>query len=424
MRRTSLSPGGPLGLTNPLSGRFDGQGVKIVRKHVPPTLWLFVLLFVACPSAAAGQDRSLTDVLTFLMTTQAVQTADVVRDREAAMATRDTIARSLLLELATLPIASSSSAFTYRFDQRLGTLNRLAQSFGPFIVDRAVTAGAKHVSLGVTYRQAGYRRLDGRDLQDGTLVTTANRFRDEPQAFDIDTLALELAAKTVTLFGSVGIADWLDVGAAVPIVRTDLSGERVNTYRGVSLVQARAMGTATGLADIALRTKARFFGQGLSGMAALMEVRLPTGDPENLSGAGHSGVKAVLIGSIGRGSLDAHVNAAVVRGGVSSETHVSAAVAVAVTPQVTLSLETFVRRVKELGEIDDIVASHPLVSDVDTIRLGSVGGNVTTATLVTGVRWNVAQTWLINANIAVPTTERGLVADVVPTVSLEYSFAR
>jgi len=395
-----------------------------VRKHVPPTLGLFLLLFVACPSAAAGQDRSLTDVLTFLMTTQAVQTADVVRDREAAMATRDTIARSLLLELATLPIASSSSAFTYRFDQRLGTLNRLAQSFGPFIVDRAVTAGAKQVSLGVTYRQAGYRRLDGRDLQDGTLVTTANRFRDEPQAFDIDTLALELTAKTVTLFGSVGIADWLDVGAAVPIVRTDLSGERVNTYRGVSLVQARAMGTATGLADIALRTKARFFGQGVSGMAALMEVRLPTGDPQNLSGAGHSGVKAVLIGSIGRGSLDAHVNAAVVRGGVSSETHVSAAVAVAVTPQVTLSLETFVRRVKELGEIDDIVASHPLVPDVDTIRLGSLGGNVTTATLVTGVRWNVAQTWLINANIAVPTTERGLVADVVPTVSLEYSFAR
>ena len=82
------------------------------------------------------------------------------------------------------------------------------------------------------------------------------------------------------------------------------------------------------------------------------------------------------------------------------------------------------RRVTELGEIDDIVASHPLVSDVDTIRLGSVGGNVTTATLVTGVRWNVGRTWLINANIAVPTTERGLVADVVPTVSLEYSFAR
>ena len=395
-----------------------------MSKDFPPALWLFLLLLVACPSAAFGQDRSLTDVLTFLMTTQAVQTADVVRDREAALATSDTIARSLLLELATLPIASSSSAFSYRFDQRLGTLNRLAQSFGPFIVDRAVTAGAKNVSLGVTYRHARYRRLDGRDLPEGTLVTTANRFRDEPQAFDIDTLALELTARTVTLVGSVGVTDWLDVGAAVPIVRTDLSGERVNTYRDVPLVQARATGTATGLADIALRSKARFLGEGVTGLGALMEVRLPTGDPENLSGAGESAVKAVLIGSLGRGPLDAHVNAAVVRGGVSSETQLSAAVAVAATPQLTLSLETFWRRVKELGEIDDIVASHPLVADVDTIRLGSVGGNVSTATIVTGVRWNVAQTWLVNANIALPTTDRGLVADVVPTVSLEYSFAR
>ena len=204
----------------------------------------------------------------------------------------------------------------------------------------------------------------------------------------------------------------------------DLSGERVNTYRGGSIVQARATGTATGLADIALRTKARLFGQSGSGMAALTEVRLPTGDPKNLSGAGHAGVKGVLIGSISHGSLDAHVNAAVVRGGVSSEAHFNAAFAVAVTPQVTLSLETVLRRVKQLGKIGDIVASHPLLSGVDTIRLGSVGGNVTTAALVTGVRWNVAQTWLINASIAVPTTERGLVADVVPTISLEYSFAR
>lgn len=389
-----------------------------------PTLWASLALIVAHPSAAAGQGRSLTDVLTFLMTTQAVQTADVVRDREAAMTTRDTIARALLLELATLPIASSSSAFTYRFDPALGTLNRLAQSFGPFLVDRAVTTGAEQISLGVTYRQAGYRRLDGRDLQGGTLVTTANRFRDEPQAFDIDTFALDLATKTVTLFGSVGVADWLDIGAAVPVVRTDLSGERVNTYRGVSLIQARAVGTVTGLADIALRTKAQFLGRGVSGMAAGLEVRLPTGDPENLSGAGHAGLKAVLIGSVGRGSLDAHVNAAVVRGGVSSETHIGAALAVAATPQVTFSVETFIRRVQQMGEIVDIVGAHPLVGGVDTIRLGSVGSNVTTATLVAGVRWNVARTWLINANIAVPTTDRGLLTNVVPTVSVDYSFAR
>ena len=394
------------------------------RAPAVATLWVFLALFVAYPSAAAGQDRSLTDVLTFLMTTQAVQTADVVRDREAATATRDTLARALLLELATLPIASSSSAFTYRFDPALGTLNRLAQSFGPFSVERAATTGAGQVSLGITYRQAGYGRLDGRDLRDGTLVTTANRFRDESQAFDIDTFALDLTARTVTVFGSVGLAEWLDIGAAVPIVKTDLSGERVNTYRGVSFVQARAAGTVTGVADIALRTKAQLLRRGVSGVAAGMEIRLPTGNPENLSGAGRAGLKALLVGSVGRGALDAHVNAAVVRGGVSSETQLGAAVAVAATPRITFSAETFMRRVTQLGEIVEIVAAHPQVAGIDTIRLGSVGNGVTTATLVTGVRWNVAQTWLINANVAVPMTQRGLRANVVPTVSLDYSFAR
>ena len=387
-------------------------------------LWILLVLILAYPSAAAGQDRSLSDVVTFLMTTQAVQTADVVRDREAAVATRDTLARALLLELATLPVANSSSAFTYRFDPALGTLSRLAQSFGPFSVERAATTGADQVSLGITYRQAWYGHLDGRDLRDGTLVTIANRFRDEPQAFDIDTLALDLTARTVTLFGSVGVAEWLDVGAAVPLVRTDVSGERVNTYRGERVVQARVAGTVTGLADIALRAKAQFVGRGVSGMAAGMEVRLPTGDPENLGGAGQAGWKASLIGSVGRGSLDAHVNAAVVRGGVSSETQLGAAVAVAATPRLTLSAETFMRRVEQLGEIVEIVAPHPLVAGVDTIRLGSAGSGVTTATLVTGLRWNVAQTWLINAHVAVPMTERGLRATVVPVVSLDYSFAR
>jgi hypothetical protein len=379
---------------------------------------------LAGPSTAAGQDRSLTDVLTFLMTTHAVQTADVVRDREAVTATRNTIARALLLELATLPIASSSSAFTYRFDPALGTLNRLAQSFGPFLVDRAVTTGAEQMSFGMTYRQAGYSSLDGRDLQDGTLITTANRFRDEPQAFDIETLALDLTTKAVTLFGSIGVTDWLDIGAAVPVVRTDLSGERVNMYRGASLIQARAMGTATGLADIALRTKAQFLGVGISGLAAGLEVRLPTGDPENLSGAGRAGLMAVLIGSFGRGALDAHVNAALVRGGVSPQMNISAALAVAASPRVTFSAETVIRRVQQLGEIVEVVAAHPLVAGVDTIRLASMGNNATTAALIAGVRWNVARTWLINGNVVLPTTERGLRTNVVPTISIDYAFTR
>jgi hypothetical protein len=379
-------------------------------------------LIVASADAAHAQERPIRDILSFLVTNQAVPTADVVKDVEAAEATRDTIARALLVELATLPLATSASAFTYRFNPALGTLDRLAQSFGPFFVDRAVTAGRRQVSGGITYRRATFTTLDGRPLRDGTLVTTANRFQDEPQAFDVESLTLQASTSTVTMFANVGVTDWLDVGGAVPIVRFDMSGERVNTYRGTTVVQARAVATATGLADVALRAKARIAGERVSGLATGFEVRLPTGNPDNLSGAGRAGFKGSLIGSLGKGPFDLHINGAVAGGGISREVDVGGALALAATPRLTLSAESLVRRVHALGEIADVAAPHPLISGVNTIRLLPVGGNATTVTAVAGVRWNPAGTWLVNAHMVWAATDRGLGARPMPTVSIDYAF--
>lgn len=385
---------------------------------------LYITLTLAYPAVAEGQERSLRDILSFLVTNQAIPTADVIKDREAAEVTLSTLRRAMLLDLATLPLATASSAFTYRFNTSLGTLDRLAQSFGPFLVDRAVTTGSRQTAIGVTYRYATFTSLDGRDLRNGTLVTTANRFRDEPTSFDVEALTLRAAASTVTAFGNVGVTDWLDIGAAVPVVRFDLSGERVNTYRGARFVQARAAGTVTGLADIALRAKAQIIGAGVSGLATGLEVRLPTGDPDNLSGAGRSGFETSLIGSLGRGPFDIHVNAAVAAGGVSRQIEVAAAIAIAATPRLTVSAEILTQRVKELGEIAEVVERHPLITGVDTIRLSSVGTNATRATGVAGVRWNLTRTWLVSAHLLIPAVHRGLRATPIPTVSVDYAFER
>jgi hypothetical protein len=379
-------------------------------------------LVVAPTGAAQAQERSIRDILSFLVTNRAVPTADVVRDVEAAEATRDTIARALLVELATLPLATSGSAFTYRFNPALGTLDRLAQSFGPFFVDRAVTAGRRQVSAGMTYRHATFTRLDGRPLRDGTLVTTANRFQDEPQAFDVESLVLRASTSTLTAFGNVGVTDWLDVGGAIPIVRFDMSGERVNTYRGTTVVQARAVGTATGLADVAIRAKARIAGQRASGLATGLEVRLPTGNPANLSGAGRAAFKGSLIGSLARGPVDLHITGALAGGGISREIDVGAAVALAATPRLTLSAESLIRRVNALGEIADVAAPHPEISGVDTIRLLPIGGNAATVAAVAGLRWNPGRTWLVNAHMIWAVSDRGLRARPMPAVSVDYSF--
>jgi hypothetical protein len=201
-----------------------------------------------------------------------------------------------------------------------------------------------------------------------------------------------------------------------------MSGERVNTYRGTTVVQARAVATATGLADVALRAKARIAGERVSGLATGFEVRLPTGNPDNLSGAGRAGFKGSLIGSLGKGPFDLHINGAVAGGGISREVDVGGALALAATPRLTLSAESLVRRVHALGEIADVAAPHPLISGVNTIRLLPVGGNATTVTAVAGVRWNPAGTWLVNAHMVWAATDRGLGARPMPTVSIDYAF--
>lgn len=109
---------------------------------------------------------------------------------------------------------------------------------------------------------------------------------------------------------------------------------------------------------------------------------------------------------------------------MSSEIDLGVAVAIAATPRVTVSAEILVRRVKELGRIADVIAPHPLITGVDTIRLSPVGSNTTSATGVAGLRWNVTRTWLVNGYVVLPMTDRGLTAKPVPTVSIDYSITR
>ena len=70
------------------------------------TAWLAigVLLIAARPASA----QTVSDVLTFLVTNQSVATGSIDRDREAALATSDTISRALRANLATLPVTASS----------------------------------------------------------------------------------------------------------------------------------------------------------------------------------------------------------------------------------------------------------------------------------------------------------------------------
>jgi hypothetical protein len=391
------------------------------RKFVVPILAVAILV-VSAPSAFA--QRSLGEVLSFLLTNRSISTDDFARDEQAAAATRDTISRFLLLELTRLPVSSSAGGFTYRLNPRLGTFERSSDSFGPFFTERTLTAGAGHGSFGFNYQTASFTTIDGRNLRDGTLVATASKFRDQPQPFDVETLSLRARASMTTFVANYGVLDHLDVGVAIPFVTLSISGERTDTYRGRPFPQAMASASASGIGDIAIRAKYHLVRSGPGGVAVGAEVRTPTGRSEDLLGAGTAALKSLMIGSFDRGAIAWHMNLGYTIGGLSDELDYRGALTIAGSPRLTWVAELVGRRVKELGTLTDTLSPHPTIPGVDTIRLTSLPHATGHAAAIAGFKWNPGTTWLVSLYVIRALATTGLNAQWVPTLSVDYSLGR
>src|SRR6188508_3710953 len=112
----------------------------------PMTAVAALALAFGSPAAAAAQ-QPLSDVLSFLLINRSVVTGDFARDEAAAAATRDVIVTFVLAEISTLPTNySPASGFAYRLDPELGVTRRSSKSFGPFFMERSLTAGKGQMS--------------------------------------------------------------------------------------------------------------------------------------------------------------------------------------------------------------------------------------------------------------------------------------
>jgi hypothetical protein len=373
------------------------------------------------PPTPTTESAPVSEVLSFLLTNQAVATGDFVKDTQATAVAADAVTRLLQAELTTIPLGSSSAGFTYRLNPQLGTVERTSQSFGPLFAERSLTAGRGRLSLGMTLQFASYSQLNDVELGSGTLVTIANQFRDEPQPFDAEALTLEIRSRTATFLGTVGLTDWMDVSVAVPVVSLELEGHRTNTYRGQQLLQATGIAEATGLGDMAIRAKVRLAGSG-TGLALVGEARLPTGREEDLLGSGEASFAAMLVGSYEPGRLAFHGNVGLTRGGLLDEVGLRGAASFSPSQKVTLLAEVTARHLTGIGRLAFESAPHPTIAGVDTFRLITSGSSVDTSVLTGGVRWNVGGAWLVNGGVTFALANHGLRPKPVALVGLEYAF--
>src|SRR5215217_2364419 len=242
-----------------------------------------VAAFAATPGRAVAQS-TVTDIVSFLVTNLTTETEDAGSDRAAAEAARDTITRALLVNLTSVPIATSSSGFLYRLNPQLGTVERATESFGAFFVERAFSPGHGRASFGISASTTGFDKLDHQELRDGTFLTTGSRFPDEAAPFETESLTLRVHSSTMTAYASVGVTDRFEIGGALPFVRLSIEGQRVSVYRGETFLQASGSALASGVADAAVRAKYTLASGRNGGAAIAAEFRLPTGDEDNLLG--------------------------------------------------------------------------------------------------------------------------------------------
>ena len=418
-------------------------------------------------------------------------------------------------QFATFPLGSSSGGMTYVFDGALGTLRRGSRSFGPSFAERALTIGPRKLNAGFNYQRTTYRQFEGQNLTDGSVkfylrhqdccgvvitpptfvfsATPNGTLLNPPFEGDLVEAALSLDATTNTtaFFANYGVSDRWDIGIALPVVRVDLNASV--TARVVRLVTGTlppgfvpdpemlraALNThtfeidnpnatrtvvhnasATGLGDVVLRTKYQFVRAMGGGLAAAVDLRLPSGDPHNLLGTGGTQVKALFVASDDRGRVGHHANvgytaasgsvagmiAGLTSASIPDELNYSGGVEFVASPRLTLLGDFVGRTLRGAGrlkvttkafEYDYPLAAFTTTPDA-TISCGGIVGNVCRTAMfdefdprpgnlnlllgTVGMKFNPFGNWLISGSVLFPLTDAGLRSRVTTVIGLDYAF--
>jgi hypothetical protein len=377
-----------------------------------------------------------------------------------ALETPEQFNQQLVTQLSTFPLGSSSGGFTFEINPTLGTVEARSGSFGPAFAERALTIGRGQYSFGLNYQRATYDSFEGFDLGDGDILFYVPHIDPSGDGslnpfFEGDViegaLRLEVTSDTYAVFLNAGVTDDFDVGVAVPFVRVNMDAAvdarvlRLATpnFPGIHLFPGSdpdsstftSSGSKTGIGDLVLRGKWRFRPQEGGGLALAADVRLPTGDEENLLGTGAFQFKPYLIGSwTAANGLSPHLNIGYTFSGesdiaaIADEFNYTGGVDFPVTPQVTVAADLIGRTLRDSGRLveSDRVFQYqsstgvPGSTTVQELQLED--GSLNLVLGAAGVKVNLGGTFLLNLNVLFPLTDAGLRDTFVPVIGFDYAF--
>lgn len=241
---------------------------------------------------------------------------------------------------SSIPLSATSSGATFKFEGGLPVST--SRSLGPVFGERAQTLGKGRFVVGANMTGLNFSSIRGVPM-DNLILNFTHQDVDPPglgnpiRENDLLQVRLNLNVNLLvtTLFATWGLTDRMDLGVAVPIVHSGLTGRSTGTiipfgiptshfFAGdsahpVLTATASTFGFATTLGDIAVRLKGRVLDKKDFGVGYLIDGKLPTGSEENLSGSGHPALRGLMLASARFDDFSPHVNLGyVVRGGSTS----------------------------------------------------------------------------------------------------------
>jgi hypothetical protein len=387
-------------------------------------------------------------------------------------ASREGIAIGVNNAIASFPLGASSAGFTYSTNPTTGERELRAVSFGPVFVERALTNGKGVFNLGFAYQGGHYSTLQGRDLENDGIVAQQQRGTFVSDGSDVgDTWRSHLAmdGKVFLVSGSYGVSDNFDIGWSVPFVSLSAQARFIRDYNGgldydrnLSFIDPNAGPTqgqrvfirdrypnkagtqtlvdrtidASGLGDIILRAKYAFGPQEGQRVLFSGDVRLPTGDEENLLGTGKASVRAI-VGTSRRLGENASFNAngGFTVGGLTDEINFSLGTEVAVLPakQMTLTFDFIGQNLRDaVVDVDSLVTFDRVNSNLaDGFQPRRVivsaeafaRGQTTLLRAAIGAKYALGGNWLLTGSALFRLNDNGFQAKVIPFVGIEHTWA-
>ncbi len=203
-------------------------------------------------------------------------------------------------------------------------------------------------------------------------------------------------------------------------------------------------GSSFGAGDIVIRTKAALFATDRFDAAAALDVRLPTGDPDQLMGTGYTQAKIMFIGGSTMGRMTPHVNLGYTLGGSgmefgddtrwdgsegdpdlirrqpSQEFNYTVGVDVAATPRITIAGDVIGRVVQRSARHDSVRQRRADPNRVIFLEVNP--GTVHLLLGAVGAKINIGGSWLVTGTVLFPLSKNGITPTVTPVFGFERAF--